>query len=100
MIPNAIELKEEIQLRRSIEAAADSASNPAVAEAQALVLLERIKYELEKARQNQRTTQTSIDISINVREKHNESLSQLRQFLIARGYSLTINADTITLSWS
>lgn len=100
MIPLASELKEELVLRRAIEVAAETAPNPDAAELQALVLLDQIAFEIEVARRERRAVRNSVDVPFNLREKHNPSLSQLRQFLIARGYAITVNVDTVTISWA
>lgn len=100
MIPFASELKEELALRRAVESAADSAPNPDAAEVQVIVLLAQIGHEIEAARSERRAIRTSVDIPFNLREKHNASLNQLRLFLVARGYVVTVNADTVTISWA
>lgn len=100
MIPFAIELKEELALRRAVESAAASAPNPDAAEVQVAVLLDQIEYEIEVARRERRAIRTSVNVFFNLREKHNASLNQLRLFLVARGYSITVNTDTVTISWA
>lgn len=100
MIPQASELKEELALRRAIEVAAQSAENPESAEIQSLVLLDLVKFELEVARRERRSARTSVDIPFNLRERHIPSLNQLRQFLIARGYSINLGNDFVTISWN
>lgn len=99
MIPTAAELKEELVFRRAVESAASSAPNPDAAEVQVLVLLDQIALEIEQARNERRAVRASVDIPFNFRERHNASLNQLRLFLVARGYSITVNPGTITISW-
>lgn len=99
MIPSAGQLQEELALRRAIEAAADSAPNPDAAELQALVLLDQIEFEIRRALNERRSIRRSVDIPFNLREKHNPSLNQVRLFLIGRGYEITVNTDTVTISW-
>jgi hypothetical protein len=100
MIPSATVLQEELALRRAIESAADSAPSPDAAERQALVLMDRIEYEIRQAIQERRVIRTSVEVPFNFREKHNASLNQLRLFLLAKGYSVTVNTDTVTISWA
>lgn len=99
MIPTAGQLQEELALRRNIELASDSAPNPIAAELQALVLLEQIEYEFRRALNERRSLRRSVDVPINLREKHSPSLNQVRLFLIGRGYEITVNTDTVTISW-
>lgn len=99
MIPTAGQLQEELALRRAIELASDSAPRPDSAELQALVLLDQIEYEIRRALQERRSIRSSVEVPINLREKHNPSLNQVRLFLIERGYAITVNTDTVTISW-
>lgn len=100
MIPTANELRAELSMRRAMELATNSAPNPDAAEVQALVLLDQVEFEIERARQERRSVRTSVDVPLNTQEKHNASLHQLRLFLVARGYSVTVNNDTLTISWA
>lgn len=99
MIPSALQLQEELAVRRAIETAADSAPSPDAAEFQALVLLDQIEYEIRRAMNERRSIRTSVEIPFNFSEKHNASLNQVRLFLVARGYTVTVNTDTVTISW-
>lgn len=87
-------------MRRAVETAANSAPNPDAAEAHAMVLLDYVEMEIERARRERRSIRTSVEIPLNVSEKHNASLNQLRLFLVARGYAITVNAATVTVSWA
>lgn len=99
IIPSAGQLQEEVALRRAIEAAADSAPNPTAAELQAVVLLEQIEYELRRALNERRSLRRSVEVPLNLREKHNPSLNVVRLFLIEKGYTIVVNTDTVTISW-
>jgi len=100
MIPLAAELKEEITLRRAVETSAASSPNPDAVEVQVSVLIEQINFELEVARRERRAVRASVNIPLNVREKYLPALAIVRTFLVARGYSVSINADTLTISWA
>lgn len=100
MIPLAADLKQEIAFLREMELAAVNAPNPDASEVQVITLLDQISFEIEIARRERRRARTSVDIPFNSREKHNPSMVLLRQFLVARGYAMTINSDTITVSWT
>lgn len=100
MIPFASELKEELAMRRAVESAADAAPNPDAAEAHAMVLLDQVAFEIERARRERRSIRTSVEIPLCLQSKHNASLAQLRSFLVARGYAITVNNDTVTVSWA
>lgn len=100
MIPLATEIRAEIALRRDFELAADGAPNRQAAEAQSIILLEQIQYALEIARKERRSGRTGVQIPLNALERHSPSLELIRLFLVAKGYSVSVGADFVTVSWN
>lgn len=101
MLPNALQIKSELDAKRALFDATSSAENPEAARQTIVNILTQIGMKIDDARKSQIEAPTFVDYRVDPVLLAHPLAVLMRQYLTAVGYSLQENSETgqVNISW-
>ena len=100
MIPLASELRSELTFRKDVVTESRKESESDTVAAQFRLVLDLIEAEILRVLREKEFLATEIFIQINPKHRSSFVFDRLKLYLSSRGYTLTLGAESITVSWS
>ena len=98
-LPPAADFRVRINQRRLIINAAAGTANPSLTRAVLFGLLSSIEDELNRVLSNPEFVGTSVDVTVDPAILTLPTAVQVRNLLVALGYTVTLSGNTATISW-